>query len=83
MGSETDNKGKNDITHLPDPRKHPEYEPGLKTTIESLEKVLNMLKNGEAVLYAAQNANLLMKQGKSEVGKPTGINRILVDYMGI
>lgn len=79
-GFSADDQGKDNITGVKDPRKHPEYETDLIKTIAELEKVLNMLKNRECVLFGAQQAQMVLKQGKGMVGKPTGIKRLIVDY---
>lgn len=51
----------------------------IKTTTE-LEKVLYMLKNNEATLFRAEQATLVIKQGKEKTGKPTGMKQLLIEY---
>jgi hypothetical protein len=39
-----------------------------------------MLKDKSATLMASAKADLVLKQGKGKVGKPTGIKRLMIDY---
>ena len=78
--SEDTDEGKKLTDHLPDPREHKEYINAVMNVADNTQEVLNRLKNGEATLYQAIHGPLVMKQGKGQVEKQSGLIRIQIDY---
>lgn len=78
--SEDTNEGKKLVDNLPDPREHKDYLKAVMDTADNTQEVLNRLKNGEATLYQATHGPLVMKQGKGQVEKQSGLIRIQIDY---
>ena len=65
---------------MPDPREHKEYIKAMMDVTTNAQEILNRLKNGEATLFQASHGPLVMKRGKGQVEKQSGLIRIQIDY---